>query len=102
MLAAKLKKHGAQAWLMNTGWTGGKFGVGKRMNLPETRKIIDAIHSGELANVPTETMEVFGLHIPKECPGVRSEILVPKNTWGNKDEYEATTRKLAEAFIKNF
>mmetsp|Transcript_26807 Transcript_26807/g.48316 ORF Transcript_26807/g.48316 Transcript_26807/m.48316 type:complete len:552 (+) Transcript_26807:430-2085(+) len=102
LLSQKLKKHGAQTWLINTGWTGGKYGVGKRMSLEATRKIIDAIHAGELAKVPTTTTEVFGLHIPNSCPGVDSQILTPKNTWGDKAQYDHTLKQLATKFISNF
>jgi phosphoenolpyruvate carboxykinase (ATP) len=102
LLSQKLKKHGAQTWLINTGWTGGKYGVGKRMSLPATRKIIDAIHSGELAKVPTSPSEIFGLHIPTSCPGVDVSILSPKNTWTDKQAYDLTLKQLANKFIQNF
>jgi phosphoenolpyruvate carboxykinase (ATP) len=81
MLADKMQKHNATAWLINTGWSGGKYGDGKRMDLKVTRKIIDAIHQGELDEVETSPMDVFGLHIPNDVPGVDPHILVPKNTW---------------------
>jgi len=64
MLAEKMKSHKAHAWLINTGWSGGKYGVGKRMSLKYTRAIIDSIHSGELEKAPTKTLEIFGLQIP--------------------------------------
>lgn len=102
MLAEKMKKHSAHAWLINTGWSGGKYGVGKRMDLKVTRAIIDAIHSGELEKVPTQQLEVFGLHVPTSCPGVDSDVLLPINTWQNKDEYNATLKYLGMNFIKNF
>jgi phosphoenolpyruvate carboxykinase (ATP) len=102
LLSQKLTKHGAQTWLINTGWTGGKYGVGKRMSLPITRKIIDAIHSGELAKVPTSQTEIFGLHVPESCPGVESNILLPKNTWSDKEAYDSTLKHLASKFIANF
>eukprot|EP00331_Platyophrya_macrostoma_P023818 CAMPEP_0176439754 /NCGR_PEP_ID=MMETSP0127-20121128/20148_1 /TAXON_ID=938130 /ORGANISM="Platyophrya macrostoma, Strain WH" /LENGTH=116 /DNA_ID=CAMNT_0017824117 /DNA_START=1 /DNA_END=351 /DNA_ORIENTATION=- len=97
-----MKKHGAHAWLINTGWSGGKYGVGKRMDLRVTRAIIDAIHSGELEKTPTEQLEIFGLHVPTSCPGVDSEVLMPINTWQNKDEYYATLKYLGVNFTKNF
>jgi phosphoenolpyruvate carboxykinase (ATP) len=102
LLSEKLKKHGAQTWLINTGWTGGKYGVGKRMSLPATRKIIDAIHSGELAKVQTETSAVFNLHVPVSCPGVDPIILSPRNTWTDRAAYDATLKQLAAKFIENF
>lgn len=102
MLADKLRKHGAQTWLVNTGWTGGSYGVGSRMKLAYTRAIIDAIHSGALANMPTAKDPVFGFEVPTECPGVPSEILVPKNTWKDKAAYDAAAKKVAGLFIENF
>ncbi|MBZ0120933.1 MAG: phosphoenolpyruvate carboxykinase (ATP) [Sandaracinaceae bacterium] len=102
MLAAKLAKHGAQTWLVNTGWTGGSYGVGARMSLFHTRAIIDAIHSGELKDVPTIEDPIFGVHVPREVPGVPTEILVPKNTWKDKDAFERTAKKLASLFRENF
>ena len=102
MLAEKLRKHGAQTWLINTGWSGGKFGVGKRMDLKITRAILDAIHEGKLDNVPTKQLPVFGLHVPETCEGVPDEILWPKNTWTDKEDYDKNLNKLAESFVKNF
>jgi phosphoenolpyruvate carboxykinase (ATP) len=102
MLAEKMNKHGANAWLINTGWSGGKYGEGKRMDLKVTRAIIDAIHSGELEKVPTKKMDLFGLQIPETCPGVPSEMLNPRNTWKNKSDYDTTAKNLAALFVKNF
>lgn len=102
LLAEKIQEHSAQAWLVNTGWSGGAFGTGKRMKLSYTRAIIEAIHSGALREAPTAMDETFGLAVPTECPGVPSEILIPKNTWSDKAAYEATARKLAGLFKKNF
>ena len=102
LLAAKIKEQGAKVWLVNSGWSGGKFGVGKRMDISATRKIIDAIHSGELDKAPTKTLEVFGLEVPTTAPGVDPNILLPKNTWADKADYDATLRKLAGLFITNF
>lgn len=102
MLAQKLEKHGAQTWLVNTGWTGGAYGTGARMSLDHTRAIIDAIHSGALAEAPTVEDPLFGLAVPTACPGVPHEILVPKNTWADKSAYDKTARKLASLFKENF
>src|SRR5690606_13305602 len=102
MLAEKLDKHGAQTWLVNTGWTGGAYGVGSRMSLDHTRAIIDAIHSGALAKAPTVEDPLFGLAVPTECPGVPSQVLVPRNTWADKTAYDNTARKLASLFKDNF
>jgi len=102
LLAAKLRKHNANTWLVNTGWTGGSYGVGKRMSLPQTRAIIDAIHSGELAKVETVADPVFGLHVPTSCSGVPSDVLIPKKTWKDKAGFDATAKKLARLFQDNF
>lgn len=102
MLAEKMQKHGAQAWLINTGWSGGKYGTGKRMDLKITRAIIDAIHEGALDKVATKKMPYFGLEIPTSCPGVAPEILDPKNTWSDKADYDKTAKVLAGLFNANF
>ncbi len=102
LLAEKMKKHGARVWLVNTGWSGGAFGVGKRIKLAHTRAIVNAIHSGALANVKTERDPVFGLEVLTECPGVPSEILNPRNTWADKAAYDAAAKKLATLFRENF
>ena len=102
LLADKMQHHSAGAWLVNTGWTGGSYGSGSRIKLAHTRAIIDAIHSGELAQAAAQSEPVFGLAIPAACPGVPSEILSPKNTWQDKAAYDATAAKLAELFRRNF
>jgi phosphoenolpyruvate carboxykinase (ATP) len=102
MFADKLRTHHADVWLVNTGWSGGAYGTGKRMKLAYTRAIIDAIHSGELANAPTTRDPVFGLHMVTACPGVPCDILVPRETWADKTAYDATAKKLAGLFRKNF
>ncbi len=102
LLAEKMERHGAKAWLVNTGWTGGPHGVGSRISLKYTRAIIDAIHDGSLENVPTTTDPLFGLAVPTSCPNVPDEILMPKNTWADGAAYDKQARKLAELFVKNF
>jgi phosphoenolpyruvate carboxykinase (ATP) len=97
-----MRKHNARVWLVNTGWAGGGYGVGKRISLKNTRAIIDAIHSGALANAKTERDPVFGFDIVTEVPGVPSEILRPREAWADKSAYEATAKKLASLFNKNF
>jgi phosphoenolpyruvate carboxykinase (ATP) len=97
-----MKKHNTNAWLVNTGWSGGKYGVGKRMSLKITRGILDAIHSGALEKAKFHKMPIFGVQIPESCPGVDNKILDPINTWANKDEYNKTLKFLGEKFIKNF
>jgi phosphoenolpyruvate carboxykinase (ATP) len=102
LLAEKIKKHGAQAWLVNTGWTGGAFGVGSRVKLRYTRAMIDAIHSGAFDGVKTVKDENFGLSVPTSCPEVPSEILIPENTWADKAKYKETKAKLVKLFQENF
>ncbi|MDH3716861.1 MAG: phosphoenolpyruvate carboxykinase (ATP), partial [Planctomycetota bacterium] len=85
-----------------TGWSGGAYGVGSRIKLPYTRAIIDAIHSGDLASVATEEDPTFGLQVPTTCPGVPSEILVPRNTWSDTAAFDETAKKLAGLFNDNF
>lgn len=102
LLADKMRKHHARVWLVNTGWGGGGYGVGKRINLKNTRAIIDAIHSSALIKAKTERDPVFGFDVVTECPNVSSEILVPRNTWSDKSAYDATAKKLAGLFNKNF
>jgi phosphoenolpyruvate carboxykinase (ATP) len=102
LLAEKMKKHGASAWLVNTGWTGGKYGVGKRMSLAHTRSIIDAINNGSLHNAEYVTDPLFQFSIPTSCPGVPAEILIPQKTWKDNKSYEQTANHLARLFAKNF
>ncbi|KAK4560036.1 hypothetical protein RGQ29_009003 [Quercus rubra] len=102
MLAEKMQKHGATGWLVNTGWSGGRYGSGNRIKLAYTRKIIDAIHSGTLLKANYVKTEVFGLEIPTEIDGVPSEILSPINTWSDKKAYNDTLLKLGGLFKKNF
>jgi phosphoenolpyruvate carboxykinase (ATP) len=102
MLAKKIEEHGTDVWLVNTGWSGGAYGVGARIKLPYTRAIIDAIHTGELKSAPTELDPVFGLQMITEVSHVPSEILKPRDTWEDKDGYDATARRLAGLFRENF
>jgi phosphoenolpyruvate carboxykinase (ATP) len=102
LLTEKMRKHNARVWLVNTGWIGGAHGVGKRISLNDTRAIIDAIHSGALARATTERDPIFGLDIVTECPGVPREILRPRENRADKTAYDATAKKLAERFNKNF
>jgi phosphoenolpyruvate carboxykinase (ATP) len=101
-LATRMRKHGAKAWLVNTGWSGGPYGTGARISLKHTRAIIDAIHSAELTSAETSEEPIFGMSVPTQCSGVPSEILMPRNTWKDPDAYDRTAMKLAELFDKNF
>jgi phosphoenolpyruvate carboxykinase (ATP) len=102
MLGERLKQHNAQCWLVNTGWQGGKYGTGKRMNLPYTRAMVRAAVDGRLEKAEFETEPAFGLSIPKSCPDVPDEILNPRNSWKDKQEYDSTAADLAERFARNF
>ncbi|MGE5646190.1 MAG: phosphoenolpyruvate carboxykinase (ATP) [Acidobacteriota bacterium] len=102
MLKAKLLKHGANCWLVNTGWTGGPFGVGKRISIGHTRTLLKAALSGSLNNVEFRKDPVFGFEVPKSCEGVPAKILDPANTWGTREEYFKKYDALAARFIENF
>jgi len=102
LLAKRIQDNNANVWLVNTGWSGGPFGVGSRMKLGYTRAIVDAIHSGELRDAPTITDKLFGFEVPLECSGVPNELLTPRATWSDKNAFDATARKLAGLFVENF
>jgi phosphoenolpyruvate carboxykinase (ATP) len=102
LLAAKMKEHNARVWLVNTGWSGGAHGTGKRISLKHTRGIIDAIHSGALVKAKTQRDPGFGFDVVTECPDVPSEILVPRNAWADKGAYDVAAKKLAGLFQNNF
>ncbi|KAI3651234.1 hypothetical protein MP228_004715 [Amoeboaphelidium protococcarum] len=102
MLAEKMRHHKANAWLVNTGWSGGAFGKGKRISLKYSRAIIDAIHDGSLNKAQYENYPVFGLQIPKSCPNVPDNVLNPQKSWDSTSEYEATVKELAKLFQDNF
>ncbi|MCW3118477.1 MAG: phosphoenolpyruvate carboxykinase [Chitinophagaceae bacterium] len=102
MLGQKLQQHPVTVWLINTGWTGGAFGMGKRMKLSYTRAMISAALNGRLHTVPFENDPVFGFAVPQQCPGVPAEILNPRNTWTDKSAYDEKAKFLAGLFINNF
>jgi phosphoenolpyruvate carboxykinase (ATP) len=102
MLGERMNKHDVSVWLINTGWTGGAYGVGKRMNLRYTRAMIRAAMQGQLDQVAYNEDPVFGLHYPVECPDVPTEVLAPKNTWTNKEAYDIKAQDLARQFTANF
>ncbi|MBI2721285.1 MAG: phosphoenolpyruvate carboxykinase (ATP) [Bacteroidetes bacterium] len=102
LLGEKLKKHNVNVWLLNTGWVGGKFGVGSRIKLSYTRSLITAALNGELDKVEYGTTPYFKLNFPKSCPNVPSEILEPRNAWKDKDAFSQTAQSLAASFVKNF
>ncbi|MBX9449142.1 MAG: phosphoenolpyruvate carboxykinase (ATP) [Taibaiella sp.] len=103
LLGKKLEEHpDVNVWLINTGWSGGSYGVGSRMNLKYTRAMITAAMNGELDNVAYEPHDVFGVLIPQTCPQVPSEILNPRDTWVDKEAYDTKANQLAQLFVKNF
>jgi phosphoenolpyruvate carboxykinase (ATP) len=102
LLALKLQETGAQTWLINTGWSGGGFGVGKRMKLDFTRAMVDAIHNGKLADVEVAMDPTFGFAIPQSCDGVPPTLLNPRATWSDAAQYDLAAKMLARLFIENF
>ncbi len=102
MLGERMKKYNVNVWLVNTGWTAGSYGVGKRMKLSFTRAMITAALNGELDKVPFEIHPVFGIAYPTHCPNVPVEVLNPRNTWADKNAYDEKATDLAKQFIKNF
>src|ERR1017187_3887850 len=102
MLGKRLTQHKASCWLVNTGWSGGKFGVGKRMSLKITRALVNAALDGRLSKVEFVTETAFGLSIPVSCPEVPAEILNPRNSWADKAAYDKTAAELATRFEANF
>lgn len=102
MLAERMSKHKVDCWLINTGWAGGKFGQGKRCPLRFTRRIVDAVHSGELAQAEYETFSVFGLSIPTYLEGVPRELLNPSLAWADKEAFQKELKKLGGMFQKAF
>ena len=102
MLAEKMREHGARCYLVNTGWTGGPYGTGSRIDINETRAMVRAAITGKLDGVETWEHPVFGLHVPEAVPGVSSEVLDPKGTWSDKEAYDRRARELANLFVENF
>jgi phosphoenolpyruvate carboxykinase (ATP) len=102
MLGKLLHEHDSDVWLINTGWSGGPYGVGKRMKLSHTRAMVRAALAGELKNVKTETDAIFGLSVPIEIEGVPSKVLNPRSTWADGAAYDAQAKKLAAMFRGNF
>lgn len=102
MLGKKMAANNVNVWLVNTGWSGGGYGVGSRMKLKYTRSMITAALNGELANVDYKEHAVFGLSMPVTCPNVPDALLSPKNTWANKETYDTKANELADAFNANF
>jgi phosphoenolpyruvate carboxykinase (ATP) len=102
MLGERLQTHGSQVWLVNTGWTGGPYGVGSRIKLAYTRAMVRAVLSGEIAHIALTPDPVFGVAVPNACPGVPPELLQPRATWQNPADYDTNARHLAALFQNNF
>jgi phosphoenolpyruvate carboxykinase (ATP) len=102
LLGKKIEDHNVRCWLVNTGWTGGPYGVGKRMHLPYTRAMVDSALAGELDTVKTVKDPIFGVEIPQQVPGVPDEVLNPRNTWADKSAYDKQAADLARRFVENF
>jgi len=102
LLAEKIKRHNVKCWLVNTGWSGGPYGVGERMKIKYTRAMLNAALQGKLDNVEYEEDPIFGVHVPKSCPDVPSEVLKPRNTWKDQGAYDQQAEKLAKLFVENF
>jgi len=102
LLSQKIRDYGAKVWLVNTGWSGGAYGVGSRIKLSHTRGIIDAIHAGSLDDAPTEREPFFGLDVVTRCDNVPQELLLPRGTWSDPAAYDETAKKLAGLFRENF
>jgi len=102
MLGQRMKRYGSQVYLVNTGWSGGPYGVGQRMDIDITRAIVHAALSGDLETVEYDEDPLFHINVPRACPGVPSEILNPRNTWQDRDAFDARARKLAADFGAHF
>ncbi len=102
LLRRKIESHGSKVWLVNTGWVGGKFGVGKRISIRHTRNMLNAVLNGALDNVGFRTDKLFGFEVPLTCPNVPEDVFIPENAWGNKDEYWQKYDALAARYIENF
>ncbi|MFQ5577629.1 MAG: phosphoenolpyruvate carboxykinase (ATP), partial [Anaerolineae bacterium] len=102
LLGQKIEAHNVNVWLVNTGWSGGPYGTGKRMEIAYTRAMVSAALNGQLEGVPSTADPVFGLQIPAACPNVPPEVLNPRQTWADKAAYDAQAQKLAGMFNRNF
>ncbi len=102
LLASQIRHHDVNVWLINTGWSGGVYGIGKRMKLQVTRSIIDAIHNGTLANAATRIDPTFHFEVPTQCGDISPTILWPRDTWPDPDAYDVTAKRLADLFRGNF
>ncbi len=102
LLGERIRRHSPSVWLVNTGWSGGPYGVGERISIAHTRSIVRAILSGDLDAIPTETDPVFGVAVPTVVPGVPAELLRSRSTWDDAEAYDVQAQRLADAFVTNF
>jgi len=102
MLGKKMRQHQADVWFVNTGWTGGPYGVGKRMDINYTRAMVKAALTGKLREAEFQPDPFFKVMVPNSCPNVPAELLNPRNTWQNKEEYDKKAKELARRFQENF
>ncbi len=102
LLGKKIAQHDVKCWLINTGWSGGPYGVDSRMKIVHTRAMVNAALKGQLEDVEYSVEPIFGVQVPTACPGVPDEVLVPRNTWSDGDAYDQQAHKLAEMFKNNF
>jgi phosphoenolpyruvate carboxykinase (ATP) len=102
LLKRKMLKHGATCWLVNTGWVGGPYGVGKRISIKHTRALLSAALEGKFQNAEFWTDPVFGFQVPKTCDGVPPGVMTPSSSWPDKDVYTQKYKQLASRFIENF
>ena len=102
LLAGRASRHGASVYLVNTGWTGGQYGVGKRISIRYTRAMVTAAINGELDKVSYSMDPIFNLAVPDSCPNVPAEVLKPRQLWVDKEAYDKTAKMLAGRFVKNF
>ena len=102
MLGERVAQHKATCWLVNTGWSGGAYGVGQRMKIAHTRALVRAALAGTLKDAPVKKEPFFGLHVPESCGEVPADVLNPRNTWSVKSAYDETARELTKRFETNF
>lgn len=102
LLKEKMQKHGTNVFMVNSGWSGGPYGVGKRMSIKTTRTCVDAIIEGSINDSTFHKDPIFGFEVPESLPGVDSHVLDPKSTWPNPEEYDAAANNLAQMFVDNF
>jgi phosphoenolpyruvate carboxykinase (ATP) len=102
LLGKRIDEHNSKVWLINTGWTGGPYGVGNRMPIPQTRAMINAVLDGKLDGVPMRKDPIFGVEIPTQVPDVPADVLFPRDTWKDQEAYDVQALKLAGMFRDNF